>query len=75
MPTETDTTNLTLVSEHGRFGIPCRCGELHTGKYAQEDFLHHECLHRATLIAVDRLSQVICPVCGCSWQVAVGEML
>ena len=50
---------------------PCRCGQVHRGDYAQETYLHHQCLHEADLILVEAGShqfQAICPLCGMTWR-------
>ena len=64
------TTGSSSVTLHrlvsGETAYACRCGELHCGLYAFEDYQHHECLHQARLLALDS-GQVMCPVCGMSW--------
>ena len=37
----------------GDGNYPCRCGKVHSGDYAFEDWHHHNCFHRSPLRQVD----------------------
>lgn len=66
--------NISFDSRTMKIGYPCRCGIDHSGDYALEDRNHHECFHDATLVYLPAGSdapQVICPICGMSWRVAL----
>lgn len=41
----------------------CRCGTYHFGDYAEEEYRHHECFHRATLLHIGD-GHLICEDCG-----------
>ena len=47
--------------------FPCRCGMVHSGDYAKEDFAHHNCFH-GPLSLMDKPSdseiQAMCLLCG-----------
>ena len=80
MDTTTTANNMVLAIENGKVVYPCRCGVTHTGDYALEDYLHHECLHEEPLIhiATDATSgtiQMCCPVCGADFSTTAKEML
>ena len=65
----TGSSNVTLHRlASGEVGYACRCGDVHSGRYAFEDYQHHECLHDARLLALDA-GQVMCPLCGMAWLV------
>jgi len=69
MTIETGTTNHTIwLDENGKQHFPCRCGKTHTGHYACEDYLHHECLHETELVDMGH-RMVICMDCGKTWTV------
>lgn len=61
-------TGNTTIREPVR-GYPCRCGKVHIGEYAQDDWMMHECLHETDLCFFDSegIAQVICPICGQTW--------
>lgn len=63
----------TIHVENGERVYPCRCGETHSGQYAEYDYGHHNCLHDATLLFVDSddpaEGDVMCPQCGNVWGV------
>jgi len=62
------TSDTTYLDEKGNEVFPCRCGEVHEGDYACEEYLHHECLHDTSLDDIgDGL--VICMDCGRTWRV------
>ena len=63
----TGTTNYTMhLDENGVQVFPCRCGETHTGNYACEDYLQHECLHQTDLVDIGH-GMFLCPDCGNTW--------
>lgn len=69
MTTGTDTQSVHV--EDGERVFPCRCGVTHRGQYAFEDWMHHECLHDATLVPVAGPDIFMCPDCGRVFQVEV----
>ena len=74
MGIQTGQSNTTVVLENNERVYPCRCGQVHRGDYAAEDYNHHNCLHEATLIGLPagkNKIQAICPDCGMSWMVAM----
>ena len=53
---------------------PCRCGETHSGQYAYEEWLHHNCYHDGEWVIFPLgkdMHQLICISCGKS---ALGVM-
>lgn len=64
----TQNRTLHVDLETGAIGYSCRCGEIHRGVYAFEDFQHHDCLHPTRLLALDE-GQVLCPLCGMAWAI------
>lgn len=45
-----DLRSLVKVDPDGTPFLPCRCGEEHRGDYFQEDWLHHNCYHRGSIV-------------------------
>jgi len=67
MTIQTGSTNYTTyLNADGEQVFPCRCGEVHSGDYACEAYLHHECLHETDLVDIDH-GMVICMDCGKTW--------
>jgi len=58
--------NTTMWFEKGEQVFPCWCGETHKGAYAEEDWNHHNCLHRDSLVLIhgDMPDYWICMPCG-----------
>lgn len=46
----------------------CRCGVTHTGPYAANDWLHHNCLHDAGLTQLSP-GYLMCRECGKTFHV------
>lgn len=69
----TESSAATYHVEGGARVYPCRCGKTHRGTYAFEDWNHHNCLHDASLTHIplddDGGGDVMCPLCGASWEV------
>ena len=42
---------------------PCRCGTTHSGDYAHEAWLRHNCLHETSLVQIID-DQYMCGACG-----------
>ena len=64
------------LNSDGRRIYPCRCGEVHQGDYAAEDYNHHNCLHETDLWGEpidEHTLQAICPECGMSWIVDINN--
>ena len=62
----------------GEKAYACRCGKVHRGLYAPNEFMHHNCFHSDMLVWPFNLPvedkqtvQVLCGQCGMSWG---GEM-
>ena len=58
----------TICIENGERVYPCRCGAIHRGDYAEEDYNHHNCLHDGDMWGIGKY-QVVCSQCGASWRV------
>jgi len=64
---ETGDTNYTIHFDvEGKQIYPCRCGEVHSGDYACEEYLQHECLHEIDLADMGH-GMFICMDCGKTW--------
>ena len=66
------TASQTLYFGNGEEVYPCRCGQVHRGNYAVEDWNHHNCLHKEPLFRlplVGKRWQAICMECGQMFQV------
>lgn len=48
--------------------FPCRCGMIHVGPYAEEDWNHHNCFHGPFWpmgeLPGEESQQVVCSLCG-----------
>ena len=65
----TSTSGQAIYIEDGQQVYPCRCGEIHRGDYACEQWNHHECFHRSPLVDISApdlplRSYLICMDCG-----------
>jgi hypothetical protein len=58
----------TIFVRDGVVVYPCRCGVEHTGDYAIETQMRHECLHDCALLRLTA-DVVMCPLCAASWPV------
>ena len=71
----------TAHYEHNQRVYPCRCGNIHDGDYAAEDYAHHNCFHDCELVKMPKVGdlpdkpwqagveQVDCPDCGKIWEI------
>ena len=59
------STKTIFIDVNGDRFMPCRCGQIHRGDYAAEDWAHHNCFHDEGLAQDDVIpEQAICVACG-----------
>lgn len=71
---KTGACAFNIFIEDGEQVFPCRCGKMHRGDHAVEDWLMHECLHDDNLIALAP-DFVACPLCGQTWRLDLSHMV
>ena len=66
--TNTGDTNIThYYDAKGNEVFRCRCGSTHTGDYACNEWLQHECLHESDLLVIGN-GVAMCGDCGQTWE-------